>query len=172
MMLKPGQEVDVRWTWERVHYEARAIVEEVNPKSIRVSLRHEVITRGSSSYPQGTILRLPAKDVTPPAAWTEQDRDLQIRAFTTGLSDEEIRFIVEAIAEAWNNDPYAPEKTSENNFESVFSWIMLVNAGDTRGLTPDEQLWGYYETYVISFRDHQPAFVSHTPHSDIIAASA
>lgn len=153
MTLKPGQEVDVRWTWERVRYEARAIVEEVNPKSIRVSLRHEVLTRGGSSYPQGAILRLPVKDVTPPATWTEQDRELQIRTFTIGLSDEEIRFMVEAIVVHWNNDPFAQKKTKENTFESVFAWIMLVNGGDARGLTPDELLWGYYETYVILFRD-------------------
>jgi hypothetical protein len=39
---QPEQEVGVRWKWERKLDNARVIVEEVNPKSIRVSLCHDV----------------------------------------------------------------------------------------------------------------------------------
>lgn len=152
--LKPGQEVDVRWKWERTVYRGRAIVEEVNPKSVRVSLCCEVIVRDGCYYAKGHILRIALKDVEAPPAWTERERGLQIRAHTSGLSDEDIRFMVEAIAYSWNNDRFAEEKTDENTFQSVFAWIMLVNSTDKRGLTPDEQLWGYYETYAIPFREY------------------
>jgi hypothetical protein len=170
MMLKKGQEVDVRWKWERKLYRARAIVEDVNPKSVRVSLSHDVYVRDGCHYPKGHILRLPEKNVEPPPCWTARERELQILSHTVGLSDEDIRCIVEEIAYAWNHDTNGAEKTDENNFESVFAWIMLVNSSDPRGLTPDEQLWGYYELYVIGFRERKNTVGPNAQTKDEMAA--
>ena len=138
--IRVGEIIEARWTWEGNKYFAHAIVEKLNPGSVRISLNESVRASERRYYPKRHALVLSKDEVRPIEGRSEADRQLQIAAYTDGLSDKQKNYIIEQVAAAWDEPA-----------QKVIEWIAEVNSHN--GKTMDEEFWGYYELWCFTLKD-------------------
>jgi len=82
--LRPGQPVEVHWTFSGMPYEGAAHIVAINDKSVRASLDHEVTNylAGSGGWPGGTTITVPR--ATASKRWSRDNGVFPPRLFDRG----------------------------------------------------------------------------------------